>query len=121
MGETVESDRGARPKEDGEDSGKRRCTARLKKEKQIQAWYSGLAGDLQVSEVCLVPLQELLFARWVKEIALQMRGNLRFQTMTLLALQEAVEVYIVNQFDDANLCPIHGKCISVMPKHIQLA
>ena len=41
--------------------------------------------------------------------------------MAHLALKEVVEVYVVNPFDDANLCAIHGKCITVMPKDIQLA
>ena len=49
-----------------------------------------------------------------------MRGSLRFQEMALLALQEAAEAYIVI-FEDANLCVIHGKHITLMPKDIQLA
>ena len=44
-----------------------------------------------------------------------------FQAMALPALQEAAKAYMVNLFDDANLCAIHGKCITVMPKDIQLA
>ena len=50
-----------------------------------------------------------------------MRDNLRFQAMALLALQEVAEAYVVNLFDDVNLCAIHGKCITDMPKDIQLA
>ena len=59
--------------------------------------------------------------RWDREIAQQKWGNLRFQMMALLPLQEAAEVYVVNLFVDANLCAIHGKHITVMPKGIQLA
>ena len=41
--------------------------------------------------------------------------------MTLLTLQEVAEVYIIILFEDANLCAIHGKQITIMPKDIQLA
>ena len=50
-----------------------------------------------------------------------MWGNLTSQAVALPALQETVEAYVVNLFDGANLCAIHGKCISVMQKDTQLA
>ena len=65
-------------------------------------------------------IRQLPFVRWFREITQQIWGDLRFQAMTLLALQEAVEAYIVNLFDDTNLCTIHGKCITMMQKDIQL-
>ena len=36
-------------------------------------------------------------------------------------LQEAAEAYLVYLFEDSNLCTIPTKCITVMPKNIQLA
>ncbi len=45
----------------------------------------------------------------------------RFQSSALLALQEACEAYLVGLFEDANLCTIHAKRVTVMPKDIQLA
>ena len=66
-------------------------------------------------------IRKLPFVRWVREITQQIWGNPRFQAMALLALQEAAEVYVINLFDDTNLCAIHGKHITVMPKDIQLA
>jgi len=46
---------------------------------------------------------------------------LRFQGHAVLALQEAVEAYLVGLFEDTNLCAIHAKRITVMVKDIQLA
>jgi histone H3/H4 len=37
------------------------------------------------------------------------------------ALQRAVETYLVHVFEDANLCAIHGKRVTLMVKDIQLA
>lgn len=44
-------------------------------------------------------------------------------TMFLLVLlkQEASEAYLVGLFEDTNLCAIHAKRVTIMPKDIQLA
>ena len=39
----------------------------------------------------------------------------------MLALQEAAEAYLVGHFEDTNLCAIHAKRVTIMPKDIQLA
>jgi histone H3 len=46
---------------------------------------------------------------------------LRFQSHAVLALQEAAEAYIVGLFEDTNLCAIHAKRVTIMPKDVQLA
>ena len=38
-----------------------------------------------------------------------------------MALQEATEAYMVGIFEDANLCAIHARRVTIMPKDIQLA
>ena len=38
-----------------------------------------------------------------------------------MALQEAAEAYLVGLFEDTNLCAIHSKRVTIMPKDIQLA
>ena len=47
--------------------------------------------------------------------------HLRLQSTVVLALQEASEAYLVGLFEDANLCAIHAKRVTLMPKDIQLA
>uniref|UniRef100_A0A5S6QPY1 Histone domain-containing protein n=1 Tax=Trichuris muris TaxID=70415 RepID=A0A5S6QPY1_TRIMR len=39
----------------------------------------------------------------------------------VLALQEAAEAYLVGLFEDTNLCAIHARRVTIMPKDIQLA
>jgi len=46
--------------------------------------------------------------------------DLRFQSHAVLALQEAAEAYLVGLFEDTNLCAIHAKHVTIMPKDIQL-
>jgi histone H3 len=61
------------------------------------------------------------FQRLVREIANDFKTDLRFQGSAILALQEGAEAYIIGLLDDSNLCAIHSKRITIMPKDIQLA
>ncbi len=61
------------------------------------------------------------FQRLVREIAQNFKSDLRFQSTAVLALQETSEAYLIGLFEDANLCAIHSKRVTIMPKDIQLA
>ena len=68
------------------------------------------------------------FQRLVREIAGDLKailsplcGKVRFQSLAIKALQEASEAYLVGLFEDTNLCAIHTKRVTIMPKDIQLA
>jgi histone H3 len=66
-------------------------------------------------------IRKLPFQRLVREIATDYKSDLRFQSQAVLALQEAAESYLVGLFEDTNLCAIHAKRVTIMPKDIQLA
>ena len=66
-------------------------------------------------------VRKLPFQRLVREIAQEYKSDLRFQSTAVMALQEATEAYLVGLFEDTNLCPIHAKRVTVMPKDMQLA
>jgi histone H3 len=57
----------------------------------------------------------------VKEIATNLKSDLRMQSTVVLALQEASEANLVCLFEDSNECAIHAKRVTIMPKDIQLA
>lgn len=57
----------------------------------------------------------------MREIAQEYKSDLRFQSQAVFALQEAAEAYMVGLFEDTNLCAIHAKRVTIMPKDIQLA
>ena len=60
------------------------------------------------------------FQGLVREITQGHKGDLRFQSSVLGASQEASEAYLVGLFEDTNLCAIHAKRVTIMPKDIQL-
>ena len=66
-------------------------------------------------------IRKLPFQRLVREIAQDFKTDLRFQSAAVLCLQEAAEAYLVRLFDDANLCAIHARRVTIMQKDIQLA
>ena len=43
------------------------------------------------------------------------------QSSAVMALQEAAEAYLVGLFEDTNLCAIHAKRVTIMPRDMQLA
>ena len=49
------------------------------------------------------------------------RYNMCLQGHAILCLQEAAEAYLVGLMEDTNLCAIHAKRVTIMPKDIQLA
>ena len=63
------------------------------------------------------------FIRLVREILHGKLGKMeiRMQRIAVEALQEAAEYYLTNLFDDANLCALHAKRITLQPKDMQLA
>ena len=67
-------------------------------------------------------IRKLPFARLVREVMTYFfRKEYRWQANAILALQEAAEAHLVGLFEDANLCSLHAKRVTVMPKDIQLA
>ena len=79
--------------------------------KEIQKYQKG--ADLLIRRV---PFQRL-----VKEIVQKRREGLQLQSSVVLALQEAGEAFLVGLLEQANMCAIHAKKVSIMPKDIQPA
>uniref|UniRef100_A0A8C1JU95 Core Histone H2A/H2B/H3 domain-containing protein n=1 Tax=Cyprinus carpio TaxID=7962 RepID=A0A8C1JU95_CYPCA len=77
-----------------------------------------ILSDLSSTELLI---RKLPFQRLVREIAQDFKTDLRFQSSAVMALQEASEAYLVGLFEDTNLCAIHAKRVTIMPKDIQLA
>ena len=59
--------------------------------------------------------------RLVREIAQDFKTDLRFQADAVLCLQEAAEAFLVNVFEDSNLCCIHANRVTISPKDMQVS
>ena len=68
----------------------------------------------------LLPLAP--FSRLVREILHgEQRMVARIQSSALHALREAAEAYMVQNLEEANLCAIHAKRVTIQPKDLHLA
>lgn len=71
-------------------------------------------------------IRKLPFQRLVREICEDVKRStndepVRFQSSALIALQEATEAYLVGLFEDTNLCALHARRVTIMPRDMQLA
>ncbi|XP_055967953.1 histone H3.1-like [Sorex fumeus] len=66
-------------------------------------------------------IRRLPFQWLVLEIVQDFKTHLHSQRLAVMALQEVCETYLVGLFKDTNLCSIHTKRVTIMPKDIQLA
>ena len=84
-------------------------------------------GTVALREICRYQkstdllIRKAPFQRLVKQIAQEIKESVRFQSTTVLALQEASEYYLVGLFEDTNMCALHGKRVTITPKDMQLA
>ncbi|EDV27527.1 histone H3-like centromeric protein A [Trichoplax sp. H2] len=67
-------------------------------------------------------IRKLPFSRVVREVAYDITSqHFYWQVEALLAIQEAAEAFLVSLFEDTNLCAIHAKRVTIMPRDVQLA
>ncbi|GMF74356.1 unnamed protein product [Aspergillus oryzae] len=66
-------------------------------------------------------LKEYIGIRLIREIAQDIKSDLRFQSSAIATLQESVEAYLVSLFEDTNPRAIHTKRVTIQSKDIQLA
>jgi len=71
-------------------------------------------------------LRKAPFRRLVRQLAESANhkttpGTFRFQSSALDCLQEGCEAYLIHLMEDANLCSLHGKRITVQPKDLHLS
>lgn len=61
------------------------------------------------------------FWRLVKDVSSNHKTEYRYSALAVMAIQEAAEAYMTSLFEDANLCAIHARRVTVFPRDVQLA
>ena len=77
--------------------------------------------QLQSTWHLLIP--RLPFARLVKDVTepLTRIEGIRWSSKAMEALQNSAEAYLVQLFEDVNLCALHAKRVTIMPRDIHLS
>jgi histone H3 len=84
-------------------------------------------GSVALHEICKYQkstdllLCKLPFQHFVRQVTQNVHGDLRFQATSLVASQEATEAYLIGLLENTNLCDIHAKRVTIMPKDLQLS
>ena len=95
---------------------------KVKKTRKYQPGTVALREIWQYQKSTELLIRKLPFSRLVHEIAQEVgKRDLHFQGSTIICLQEAAEAFLVSLLEDTNLCTIHAKRVTIMPKDIQLA
>lgn len=93
----------------------------VKKPKRVTPGIVALREIRRYQKSTELLIRRLPFQRLVKEIAQDIRPGYRFQSSAIMALQESTESYLVKLMEDTNLCAIHAKRVTIMPRDMQLA
>ena len=83
-------------------------------------------GTKALQEICkfqkttklLIP--KMAFLRVAREILLEESPRSQIQVGAILALHETAEAYLICFLEDTNLCMIHAKHVTILPKNMQL-
>ena len=109
-------------------SGQKAPTGGVKKHYRYRPGTVALKQIRRYQKTTELLIRKLPFQCLVREIACDtdvirspLCGKVRFQSAAIMVLQEASEAYLVGLFEDSNLCAIHAKRVTIMPKDIQLA
>ncbi|KAI5189199.1 histone H3 [Nematocida minor] len=65
-------------------------------------------------------IRKLPFQRLVREVASEYKADVRFQSSSILAIQESLENYLTGLFEDSNRCAIHAKRVTLMARDLHL-
>eukprot|EP00804_Cyclotella_cryptica_P019864 CCRYP_017033-RB/>CCRYP_017033-RB protein AED:0.06 eAED:0.06 QI:0/-1/0/1/-1/0/1/0/139 len=66
-------------------------------------------------------IRKLPFQRFLREVTQDFRGDMRYIATALAASQEASEAYLIGLMEDTNLCAIHARRVTIMPKDMHLS
>lgn len=61
------------------------------------------------------------FSRLVREVGQDYKTDVRFSSLALQAIQVATESYLIDVLEEANICALHAKRVTVSSQDIQLA
>ena len=93
----------------------------LKKKRRFRPGTVALREIWQYQKSTDLLIRRAPFQWVIYEIMRGIRNDLRIQAAAVWGLQEAAEAYLVGLFEDSNLCAIHAKWVTIMPRDVQLA
>ena len=91
---------------------------KLEKQRKIKRGMQALREIQKYQKGEDLLIRRVSFQRLVREIVQKRREGLKLQSLAVFALQEAREAFLVGLMEQANLCAIHAKSVTIMPRDI---
>ena len=89
--------------------------------RQFQLGTQALSEIQKFQKSTELQIPKASFLRLVREILQKEHGDHCIQAGAVLALYEATESYLICLLEDTNLCAIHAKCVTILPRDMRLA
>ncbi|XP_072045937.1 histone H3, embryonic-like [Amphiura filiformis] len=103
-------------------NGNQSGTGRARKKHRFRPGTRALMEIRQYQKSTTLLIRKLPFSRVAREIADLVSAEPKMWKATaIMCLQEASEAFLVSLFEDTNLCAIHAKRVTIMPRDMQLA
>jgi histone H3 len=77
----------------------------------VKKRYRYRPGTVALQQIRRYQNQEVAtsFQRLIRELSMVLKSDLCFQAEAIEVLQQIAEAYLVELFEDVNLCAIHGR------------
>ena len=92
--------------------------------KKQMKWRPGTVALRQIRKLQKgtdVLIRKAPFQRMIRAVANGAKSGLRWQAAACAAMQEATESYVIGVLSDANLCALHSRRVTLMPRDLFLA
>lgn len=96
----------------------------IKKEHKQKRWRPGTVALREIRKLQQKTdnlIAKAPFRRLVRECLMQAMVPKRLSEMGAMALQDSTEEYVVGLLADSNLCALHAKRVTIMPRDLHLA
>lgn len=100
---------------------RRTSTGQLTKPRRFRQGTRAIMEIRKFQRTTNLLLRRLPFARLVKEISQSFHHAMRWRVDAIEALQVSCEDYLISLLEDANLCAIHAKRVTLLPRDLHLA
>ena len=94
-----------------------------KPRKRLHQFWPGTRASLEImlfQKSTQLLIQKRPFYRVVKELLQAKKPWFKIQGTAILAIHGAAEPYLVQLLEDSNICAIHTRRFTILPKDIQL-
>ena len=88
---------------------------KLEKQRKLQKGMQALKEIQKYQKGADLLIRRVPFQRLVREIIQKWREGLKLQSSAVLVLQKAGKAFLVGLMEQANLCTIHAKRVTIMP------